>query len=50
MFIFVKSFLRRGYTTVFSYLSWQVPASRFRRLMDLILVAFVFLLAIGIIL
>ncbi len=50
MFIFVKNFLRRGYTTLFSYLSWQVPASRFRRLMDLILVTFVTFLAIGILL
>lgn len=49
MFTFVRDFLRRGYSALFSYISWQVPVSHFRRIADIALITILLLLAIGLI-
>ena len=47
MFTFNKNFLRRGYTILLSYVSWQVPVSHLRRIMDLALIWIALFLALN---
>lgn len=38
MFTFLKAFLNRGAVTLLSYVGWQIPASRVRRLVNISLI------------